>query len=180
MNTKILPPLSIQPRPEISEPPSPKPQRRLWWLIVVAVVGIFAAFNVEDFDFLVEKDGGYDLSPKRKAKLQKEQEEIDNAEQYVIIANKAGLYPCYNCGKSTLIFLNEGEVWKYGVTRIGQNKRYDKGEIPKGLEYVVEFRGDYAQCLKREKLQIYYYALLPENLSRDIPLIRPPANKVDQ
>lgn len=119
MNTKTLPPLSIQTRREITEPPSPKPKRGLWWVLIVAIVGIYAAFNVEDFDFLVEKDGVYDLSPKRKAKLEKEQKEIDNAEQYVIIASKAGLYPCYNCGKSTLIFLNEGEVWKYGVTRIG-------------------------------------------------------------
>ncbi|AEE51293.1 hypothetical protein [Haliscomenobacter hydrossis] len=180
MTIKIPNLAPIQPKKEILESPTPKPRRGLWWLVVFAVAVIYAAFNVEDFDFLVEKDGQYKLAPKRNSKLYKELGEIDNAEQYVLLVTKAGFYPCYNCGKSALIFLNVGEVWKYGVTRIGRDKRYNTGEIPKGLEYLVEFRGDYAQCLKFEKIQIYHYALLPENLSRDVPLIRPPGNKVDQ
>jgi hypothetical protein len=75
--------------------------------------------------------------------------------------------------------LNSSEVWKYGITRVGQTKRYSAGEIPKGLEYQIEFRGDYASCLKLEKIKIYHYALLPENLARSHPLIRPPENRVD-
>jgi hypothetical protein len=65
------------------------------------------------------------------------------------------------------------------VTRIGEFRRYTTGEIPDGLQYLTEFIGDYAQCLKLEKIKIYSYALLPENLSRNNPLIRPPGNKVD-
>lgn len=162
-----------------SLPNTPQPNRNYWWFILIGVVSIYAAFNVEDFDFLVEKDGAYDLSPQRKKKYKKEVEEIDNAEQYVIYALKPGYYPCYNCGKLTMIFLNAGEVWKYGVTRIGQNRRYAIDDIPENLQYRREFIGDYAACLKLEKYKIYHYALLPENLNRAIPLIRPPGNKVD-
>jgi hypothetical protein len=31
-----------------------------------------------------------------------------------------------------------------------------------------------------EKIKIYNYALLPENLRRAVPLIRPPGNKIDR
>ncbi len=179
MNARTLSPPSVQPEHETPEQPNPKPHRRLWWLLIVFVTTIYAAFNVEDFDFLIEKDGQYELAPQRKGKLQKELEEIDNAEQYVIIATKAGFYPCYNCGQSTMIFLNVGEVWKYGVTRIGQDRRYRKLEIPKGLTYLKEYVGDTGTCLKLEKIKIYNYALLPENLQRSTPLIRPPGNRVD-
>lgn len=178
MNTAALP-SAPKPAPKIPETQPQKPRRNHWWLILFAFAGIYAAFNVEDFDFLVEKDGGYDLSPQRKKKYQKESEELDNAEQYVIYALKPGYYPCYNCGESSLIYLNAGEVWKYGVTKIGQNRRYSIGEIPENLQYKREYVGDYGTCLKLEKYKIYHYALLPENLSRAIPLIRPPGNKVD-
>jgi hypothetical protein len=178
MNTATLPSAS-KPAPKIPETRPPKPRRNHWWLILFVFAGIYAAFNVEDFDFLVEKDGGYDLSPQRKKKHQKEIEELDNAEQYVIYALKPGYYPCYNCGHLSLIYLNFGEVWKYGVTKIGQNRRYSIGEIPENLQYKREYTGDYGTCLKLEKYKIYHYALLPENLSRDVPLIRPPGNKVD-
>ena len=179
MTIRTLPPPPLEPKKEILESPAPKPRRGLWWLVVLAIAVVYAAFNVEDFDFLIEKDGQYELAPKRNAKLQKELGEIDNAEQYVIIATKAGFYPCYNCGKLTSIFLNVGEVWKYGVTRIGQERRYGKLEILPGLTYLKQYSGDYGTCLKLEKIKIYNYALLPENLNRSTPLIRPPGNKVD-
>ena len=179
MTIRTLSPPPLEPKKEILESPTPKPRRGLWWLVVLGIAVIYAAFNVEDFDFLIEKDGGYDLSPQRKEKLQKELGEYDEAEQYVIFAAEAGYYPCYNCGKQTLIYLNVGEVWKYGSTRIGKNRRYGNVGIPLGLTYLTEYVGDYTICQKLEKIKIYNYALLPENLKRSTPLIRPPGNKVD-
>ncbi|MDX2070243.1 MAG: hypothetical protein SFV55_17580 [Haliscomenobacter sp.] len=87
MNTRTLSPPSVQPEQETPEQPNPKPHRRLWWLLIVVVATIYTAFNVEDFDFLIEKDGQYELAPHRKEKLQKELAEYDEAEQYVIYAS---------------------------------------------------------------------------------------------
>lgn len=179
MNTRTLLPRSVQPEQEKPERPNPNPHRRLWWLLIVMIATIYAAFNVEDFDFLIEKDGKYELAPHRKEKLQKELEEYDEAEQYVIYASEAGYYPCYSCGKQTQIYLEKGEVWKYGSTRIGKNRRYGNVGIPLGLVYATEYIGDLTTCQKLEKIKIYNYALLPENLKRSTPLIRPPGNKVD-
>jgi hypothetical protein len=46
------------------------------------------------------------------------------------------------------------------------------------LQYVIQFEGTEEECLIREREKIYHYALLPENLARKIPLIRPPGNKM--
>lgn len=70
MNAVTLP-SAPKPTPRISEPQPQKPRRNYWWFILLVFAGIYAAFNVEDFDFLVEKDGGYDLSPPAEEKIPK-------------------------------------------------------------------------------------------------------------
>ena len=110
-----------------------------------------------------------------------ELDEIDNAEQYALTAAIDGFFPCYSCilGKN-IIFLNKGEVWRYGVTRKGERIRYSAGAYgAEDLIYVPQFKGDYAACLKEEKRKIYYYPLLPEALNRSVRLPRPPGNKND-
>jgi hypothetical protein len=167
-------------KPVIPAPHTPDPKKRYGWLFwAIALVIIYAATHLDDFPFLVEKDGKYDLSPERKAKLKRELDEIDEAIQYVIKAKKPGIYPCFHC-QSGVIYLNTGEIWKYGTTRIGLEKRYSPSDLPEDLSYLPEFVGDYASCLKQEKIKIYYYAALPENTIREVPLIRPPGNKVDR
>ncbi len=167
-------------KPVIPAPHTPDPKKRYGWLFwAIALVIIYAATHLDDFPFLVEKDGKYDLSPERKAKLKRELDEIDEAVQYVIKAKKPGVYPCYHCEGTFSIFLNKDEVWKYGTTRIGQGRRYGQDGIPDGLTYQEEFIGDYGSCLKQEKIKIYFYAILPENTVREAPLIRPPGNKID-
>ena len=126
-------------------------------------------------------DGDLALSPERQAKLLRELEEIDNAVQYALLASQSGLYPCYTCPNGQItISLNELEVWRYGVTRKGEKARYPDGNYgaPK-LLFVVEFEGDYAECLKMEKTKIYNYPFLPEARARTIILPRPPGNKYD-
>jgi hypothetical protein len=99
-------------RPQIDPNlPSQRPWRGLVWVVLLVVAGIYAAFSIEDFDFLVEKDGGYDLSPQRKKKLNKELTEIEEAEQYVIFAIDPGYYPCYHCSPKKVIYLKPGEIW---------------------------------------------------------------------
>lgn len=170
-------------KPKIETPPAelepllqPKPKSWLW-LLLLAATGIFAAINWDDY--VVEKDGKLELAPKRKAKLEKELEQIDNAVQYALIVREAGFFPCLNCGKITFIYLKEGEVWKYGTTRLGEIDRYKSDPYDPRLRFEPEFFGNYAECLKMEKIKIYNYVLLPENQNRETPILRPPGNPRD-
>lgn len=140
---------------------------------------LFAAYKGRDF-LRVNKDGEVVLSAERLDKLQRELDDIDDAVQYSLRATKAGYYPCLNCIDSSLVYLDIGEIWKYGVTSKGELIRYGKALAGDNLYYHIEFTGDYAACLKQEKSKIYNYALLPENLKRMKPLIRPPGNKIDK
>ena len=116
------------------EPPLLQPNPKNWiWLLLIAAIGIFAAINWEDY--VVEKDGKLELSPKRKAKLKKELDEIDNAVQYALIVNEAGYFPCLNCGDINTILLKIGETWKYGTTRIGEKERYQSKPFDKLITF---------------------------------------------
>jgi hypothetical protein len=146
-------------------------------LISVALSGIVIWMSSKDF--LIWKGEEPEIAPWRKKKLQQELKEINNAEQYALIVRKSGTFPCFSCVEKIKIYLNVGEIWRYGVTKKGQKGRYSRGLPEPNLEYVVQFEGPIDECLKEEKIKIYNYALLPENLKRTIPLIRPPGNKRD-
>ena len=130
---------------------------------------------------VIDGEGNTILRPERQAKLKRELDEIDNAQQYGLYAAISGNYPCFTCSDgSKTIFLYRNEVWKYGVTRKGEKTRYPGDMLSSSkLIYVVEFEGDYAQCLKEEKRKIYNYPLLPEALKRKVKLFRPPGNVQD-
>ena len=119
------------------------------------------------------------LAKWREKKMIKEIDDLDWAEQYVLRAGKNGWHPCFSCPDTEHIWLHVGEVWKYGTTTKGQNGRY--GNRLKGmmLNYEIQYEGALVDCLKEEKRKIYGYAILPENLKRSKPLIRPPGNKKD-
>ena len=145
MDTKELTRRVKPPQVEL-EPPLLQPNPKNWiWLLLIAAIGIFAAINWEDY--VVEKDGKLELAPKRKAKLKKETEKIDNAVQYALIVNEAGYFPCLNCGDRNTMFLKIGETWKYGTTRIGEKERYQSKPFDKRLSFVPQFYGNYSECL---------------------------------
>jgi hypothetical protein len=152
-----------------------KPKRQLSvkkpLMTLIALISLYAAYEIA-------KDN-IGLSPERKAKLNRELEELENAEQYVLRANQSAWYPCYSCPTKNRIFLLKDEVWKYGVTRKGEKGRYGRWHIGQGLYYLVQYQGPLQECLRQEKIKIYHYALLPENLKREQQLIRPPGNKQD-
>ena len=128
------------------------------------------------------------LTPQRQQKMETEIKGIQGkerrtdklCEQYALVARVSGWYPCYNCGTETMIYLNKGEVWKYGKTCNGEKGRYKDGLPINNLVYVKEFIGTEEECLIQEKLKIYNYAGLPENVKRQIKLIRPPGNLIDR
>lgn len=150
----------------------------LLFIGLCCILGLVASW--EGVDFLDTDDNGQPkLAPSREKKMEQRLKRLQRCEQYVILARVDGYYPCYSCGKDTTIFLFAGEVWKYGVTIQGELGRYRHWLEKNNLRYRVQYRGTIQACLKQETLKIYQYPLLPENLKRKPPLIRPPGNKND-
>lgn len=156
------------------ETPSPAPTQAvkivLWVLALAAGLGVY---------FFGEHEGAQ-LSPKAAEKLQQRLKEIDDSEQYALVAAAPGFYPCLHSGSATF-FLKAGEVWKYGVTSKGQFGRYSAVFLARNnVSYVVEFRGNMAECLKQEQIKLFNYPFLPENLARpkEQQLPRPPYNPI--
>lgn len=118
------------------------------------------------------------LSPQDEAKLQKRLKEIDEAEQYALLAIDAGWYPCNHPGRATY-YLLPGEVWKYGTTTKGQIGRFSiKYLAGINVSYIVQLEGTISECLKEEQRKLFFYPYLPENLARPekYRLPRPPYN----
>jgi hypothetical protein len=122
------------------------------------------------------------LAPERAEKLKNLFKKIDEeAEQYALIAAESKVYPCFSCSDKDTIFLNAGETWKFGVSINGVKGRYtDKFLKDNNLLYEVQFVGNMAECYKIEKVKIFTYPFLPENVRRKFrKLLRPPGNKND-
>lgn len=120
------------------------------------------------------------LHPKEEEKLLKRLKEIDDSEQYALIAKRDGLYLCLHSGRTTF-YLKTGEVWKYGATSKGQFGRYTADFlIRNNVSYFVQFKGTFSECLKQEQIKLFNYRYLPENLARPPAerLPRPPFNPV--
>ena len=109
-------------------------------------------------------------------------ERLNNAEQYALIANTTGYYPCSHCPNGHF-FLNINEVWKYGVTINGQSGRYTTEYlIHNKVDYIVQYKGTIQECLEEEAQKIILYYQLPENAVRfdKNRLARPPGNSKDE
>ncbi len=169
-------------KPSLPAPPNPKKtiylSRRLLLMGIVLTFILVAALKVSDY-LEWDDDGKPKLTKKRQKKRDKAIQELNDAEQYALKVTIPGYYPCFSCD-STHIYLNIGDVWKYGSTIKKQTGRYPNSRLPEGMRYVVEFKGTLFECKRMELLKIYDYPLLPENLKRAKPLIRPPGNKIDQ
>lgn len=154
----------------------PNPFKKWLWIIFVLSIAITMTLT---FDDVVEWENGLPrLKPWRLEKWFKEEDEINNAEQYVLVANRSDWYPCLTCPNKK-IYLFSGQIWKYGVTRKQVIGRYGRRNlVEQGLRYIIEFEGNYALCLLEEKRKLYQYPLLPENLARpdSSRLVYPPGN----
>ena len=163
---------------------SPKRRKKsIFPVLVLTILGIgsilFLAYKGVGF-IEFDKDGKPKISEARQQRLGRELEELNNAEQYALRVVVSGYYPCYNCGTNASLYMFTNEVWKYGVTTKKQEGRYSEGLPVEGLYYDIQFRGTYQACLEEEKRKLFQYAILPENLKRNPPIIRPPGNKIDR
>ncbi len=143
-------------------------------IILILAIALFAKAS-----FTGENEAP-ELSPKEEEKLQKRLREIDDSEQYALIAKNNGWYSCLHSGRTTF-YLKAGEVWKYGVTSKGQFGRYAaKFLLKNNVLYDLQFKGTVSECLKQEQIKLFNYRYLPENLAR-LPtdrLSRPPYNSI--
>ena len=151
----------------------------VWPLLMVAVGIIIASVIIIEVVF-VKEEPSPELSRKERAKLEQKMKEIDDAEQYALLAATDGLYTCLHSGRVTC-FLHKGEVFKYGVTTKGEFGRYYTSFMIKhNVIYVVQFKGNVAECLIQEQVKLFNYPYLPENLARlpENQLPRPPFNPI--
>ncbi len=163
--------------PDRRIPHDPKRGSPLIWIVLLVLVSC-VVFSEKPF-ITITPDGKPQLAKWRKKKLYKELKELDEAEQYALLALSNGHIICYSCPSSNMIYLNKGEVYKYGYTTKSEKGRYPKDLAEQNLFYMIQFEGSISNCMKEEKRKIYFYAILPENLARPMPLIRPPGNKQD-
>ncbi|MEM8529003.1 MAG: hypothetical protein AAGG68_30510 [Bacteroidota bacterium] len=174
MNTDFVAP----PRPKQKakvENKKPKKKKNSWLIWAIALTAMAGTFK----EYVIERsDGSYELKPERQEKLEKALEDLDEAEQYALVAKKNAYYPCFNCGDEKEVYLYMGEVWKYGFTT-KKNRYSDPDLIKRNLRYVPQYIGTLVDCMKEERRKIYNYPLLPENLKRSFKLPRPPGNKQD-
>lgn len=136
--------------------------------------------NWEDVTY-IDEYGEPQLKEWRAQDLERQVEELEQAEQYVLLAVEDGFYLCYHCNSRTC-YLQQGMVWKYGVTRKGMSGRYKtKWLMSMNLIYKVQFRGTLQECLIKEKSKIISYPLHHDNMVRNIAerMARPPGNKND-
>lgn len=164
-------------QPQI-HPPEPKKKSLLPFIIGSAAMLIVCALNLSDVIEYI--DGEPCLTAKHQQQLHKKLNELDEAEQYALIATTEGFYPCLHSGH-TSYFLHVGEFWKYGVTTKGERGRYTSQFIlDHSVKYVIQSTGSIDKCLKEEQVKLFSYPMLPENLARleKDRLIRPPFNPI--
>lgn len=159
---------------------STAPKTKSPWLFVLAGALLLIVCAIKWRDVVEYIDDEPQLTPKHQQQLQKKLNELEDAEQYALVAMAEGLYPCVHSGRA-LYHLHPGEVWKYGVTARGERGRYTTHFLQgNGVEYVIQFKGNMTECLQEEQRKLFSYPLLPENLARaEIDrLLRPPYNPV--
>lgn len=141
MNTTVTKPVIIPPSSD------PKPPQKGRNLIVIGIALTFIVFSAPKIGDHLEwdADGTPKLPAKREKKLLKALRELEEAEQYALIIDVPGYYPCFNCD-STHIFMHKGETWRFGSTVKKQKGRYLKYRKPVGMIYQIQFEGNIFEC----------------------------------
>ncbi len=164
------------------QPPtlSPEPKKKSLLPFILGGAVLLNVCALQRSDVVEYIEGEPRLTDKHRQRLEKKLTELEEGEQYVLIARKEGWYPCVHNGHP-LYFLHVGEVWRYGTTIKGQRGRYSSKFMKENnLSYIVQFRGTMGECLQQEQIKLFYYPLLPENLARpkEMRLLLPPFNPV--
>ena len=87
----------------------------------------------------------------------------------MLSATSPGYYVSYTYGNG-LVFLNSGDVWKYGETTHTDTRYSQKWLIEHNLKMEREYVGSQRECKIQEKIKIYRYFFSNGHL--------PPGNKI--
>ncbi len=152
------------PRPIFPSPPEPKAKIPFPVIIAGSLFLIVCALK---WSYVIEYINGEPrLNTKHQQQLQKKLNDLEQAEQYALVAMAEGWYPCLHSGRA-LYYLHVGEVWKYGITTRGERGRYTTRFLQDNrVQYVIQFKGTMTECLQEEQRKLFSYPLLPENLAR--------------
>lgn len=167
--------IEVKPKPKIVKEKPAEPPFPFVGIVVILIITALKFTDVVEFI-----DGIWQVKAKRVAQIDKKIEEIDDAEQYILMARVDGWYPCYTCLESKTIYLFKNEIVKVGVSQKKQNRYLKDWYQLIKVSYQPEYIGAYNECLKREMIRLRDYPLLPEVLKRE-PKYRtalPPMNKI--
>ena len=92
-----------------------------------------------------------------------------DAYQYALIASQSGYYPSYSYGNG-VVYLQVGEVWKYGETTHINTRYSDAWLKENNLTKLIQAVGTQRQMKIEEKRKIYGYFMKYHHL--------PPGNKI--
>lgn len=155
-----------------------RPKPIIWFLLVLGCLIVYSVYNSQGYEEVVTTDseGNPVLTPDRQAEIARRQNKnIEEAEQYVLIAIAPGYRECYLCpgGK---VWLEAGEIAKIGISTNSKNRYSIEYYEHHGVFYQMEYRGDLTTAKNREIGRLGSYPLLPENLKRKNKLLYPPLN----
>jgi len=154
-------------------------KKNMWKFLIILLILSIVSFGTYEFWKFREQKKLKEIEQIKQKPAKEKFNTSESCEVYSLRAIENGYYPCYNCGNENTIYLFKGEIWKYGKTCIGEEKRY--GNLDElSLIYKREFTGTEKECLIIEKEKIYNYPSLPECLKRKQKLIRPAGNKIDR
>ena len=116
-------------------------------------------------------------APGEETQSDRQRSASDGFEQYALTAGRNGWYPCLHSRRINY-YLKTGEVWKYGVGSGAFGRFKATFLIKNKVSWITQYRGSFAQCLRREQIRLFQYPNLPENLARPPArqLPRPPYN----
>ncbi len=190
-NSRTIIEIKKTPKTREAQKIRPTKFKKLFVFLIFALAAIISYL-------IINEEGTLELPEVRVIKLKKAVKRTEKrkhkkiyCEQYVLRAIKSAWYPLLHWGVAVAkdsIWLNKNEVWKYGITCVGELRRYpgqiyysDGNKILNrfDLVYVTQFKGTEKECKIEEKRKIYNYPLLLECVARKIKLERPPGCKND-
>ncbi len=182
INFIILKPLA-EPKTVPKIKPKKNFDRKPFWFILAVAIFVGFALLPKTIPETREKKKEKEIEGIKTKTYKPPKDDCDSCcVQYALIAMESGWFPCYSDScKGGKLWLNKGEVWKYGKTCYTEIQRYGKNALQKfNLKFIIQFKGSEKACLIKEKEKIYNYPNLPECVKRGIYLLRPPGNRIDK
>ena len=130
-------------------------------------------------DVKIIESGKLILGEHEDSMLKKELEQFENCVQYAIVATISGYFDCHKCPFGiTKVWLNKGEIWKYGES-CQIEKRWPQSKLePLFLLREDQIKGDIKITKQAEREKLRKYKLLQESRKKEGWFMLPPGNYI--